>query len=64
MAYSEQTRAEALLTLELNGGNILQTATQLNIGEATLHRWIADAEVSKTEGTVSDVVEVSTTRNS
>jgi transposase-like protein len=60
MAYSEQTRAEALLTLELNGGNILQTATQLNIGEATLHRWIADAEVSKTEGTVSDVVEVST----
>lgn len=60
MAYSEQTRAEALLALELNGGNILQTATQLNIGEATLHRWIADAESSKTEGTVSDVVEVST----
>jgi transposase-like protein len=60
MAYSEQTRAEALLALELNNGNILQTATQLGIGEATLHRWVADAEVSKTEGTVSDVVEVST----
>jgi transposase-like protein len=61
MAYSEQTRAEALLALELNNGNILQTATQLNIGEATLHRWVADAESSKTEGNVSDVVEVSTT---
>ena len=61
MAYSEQTRAEALLALELNNGNILQTATQLNIGEATLHRWLADAESSKTEGNVSDVVEVSTT---
>ena len=50
MAYSEQTRAEALLALELNNGNILQTATQLGIGEATLHRWLADAESSKTEG--------------
>jgi len=61
MAYSEQTRAEALLALEINNGNILQTATQLGIGEATLHRWIADAELSKNEGNVSDVVEVSTT---
>jgi transposase-like protein len=61
MAYSEQTRADALLAIELNNGNVLQTATQLGIGEATLHRWVADAESSKTEGNVSDVVEVSTT---
>jgi transposase-like protein len=60
MAYSEQTRAEALLALELNSGNILQTSQQLNIGEATLHRWLDEAKVSKSGGNVSDVVEVST----
>jgi len=42
MAYSEQFRAEALVTLEANGGNILQTATQLGIGEATLRGWYAE----------------------
>jgi transposase-like protein len=46
MAYSEQQRAEALVTLESNGGNILQTATQLGIGEATLHRWVAESSES------------------
>jgi transposase-like protein len=61
MAYSEQTRADALLAIELNNGNVLQTATQLGIGEATLHRWVDEAESSKTGGNVSDVVEVSTT---
>lgn len=61
MAYSEQTRAEALLALEINNGNILQTANQLGIGQATLHRWIDEAELSKSGETVSDMVEVSTT---
>jgi len=42
MAYTEKERAEALVTLEANGGNVLQTASQLGIGEATLHRWIAE----------------------
>jgi transposase-like protein len=42
MAYTEQFRAEALVTLEANGGNILQTATQLGIGEATLRGWVAE----------------------
>lgn len=43
MAYTPQQRAEALVTLESNGGNIAQTANQLNIGEATLHRWIDES---------------------
>lgn len=40
MAYTEQQRADALIALEANRGNIKQTAIQLGIGEATLHRWI------------------------
>jgi len=40
MAYTEQQRADALITLETNRGNIKKTAIQLGIGEATLHRWI------------------------
>ena len=42
MAYTEQFRAEALVTLEANGGNILQTAEQLSIGQATLSKWVAE----------------------
>lgn len=61
MAYSEQTRAEALLALELNGGNVLQTANQLGIPETSLRRWAEDAASAKTGETVSDVVETSTT---
>lgn len=41
MAYSEKDKAEALLALEVNGGNVLQTATQLNIPETTLRHWVA-----------------------
>ena len=41
MAYTESFRAEALVTLEANGGNILQTSIQLGIGEATLRDWVA-----------------------
>lgn len=53
MAYTEQFRAEALVTLEANGGNILQTATQLNIGEATLRGWAA--EIRDIKETSSDL---------
>jgi len=42
MAYTEQFRAEALVTLEANAGNITQTAEQLGIGVATLSRWIEE----------------------
>jgi len=42
MAYTEQFRAEALVTLEANGGNLTQTAEQLNIGVATLSRWVEE----------------------
>ena len=61
MAYSEQTRAEALLAVEINNGNVLQTATQLHIPEATLRRWVEESEFAKNGETVSDVVETSTT---
>jgi transposase-like protein len=61
MAYSEQTRADALLAVELNNGNVLQTATQLGISEPTLRRWVDESQFAKTNETVSDVVEVSTT---
>ena len=42
MAYTEQFRAEALVTLEANGGNILQTSEQLGIDQATLSKWVAE----------------------
>lgn len=41
MAYSEKDRAEALLALEVNEGNVLKTATELNIPETTLRHWVA-----------------------
>jgi transposase-like protein len=61
MAYSEHTRAEALLAIELNNGNVLQTAQQLGMAESTLRKWAEEAELAKTCENVSDVVEVSTT---
>jgi len=60
MAYSEQTRAEALLAVEINNGNVLQTATQLGLAESTLRKWVEEAASAKTCENVSDVVEVST----
>jgi transposase-like protein len=53
MAYTEQFRADALVALEANGGNILQTATQLGIGEATLRSWFA--EIRDIKETSSDL---------
>jgi len=53
MAYTEQQRADALVALEANNGNIKQTAAQLGIGEATLHRWID--ENSDTGAIKSDI---------
>jgi len=42
MAYTEKQRAEALVTLEANEGNIKRTSLQLGIGQATLRAWVAD----------------------
>jgi transposase-like protein len=61
MAYSEQTRAEALLAVEINNGNVLQTANQLGLAESTLRKWVEEAASAKTCENVSDVVETSTT---
>lgn len=61
MAYSEQTRAEALLAIEMNNGNVLQTANQLGMPESTLRKWVEEANLAKTCENVSDVVETSTT---
>ena len=41
MAYSEKDKAEALLALEVNGGNVNKTATELGIPEPTLRSWVA-----------------------
>jgi hypothetical protein len=43
MAYSEKDRAETLVALEANRGNILRTAEQTGIGEATIHRWVDES---------------------
>ena len=48
MAYSEKDRAEALIAYEANEGNILRTATQLGIGEATLRQWVAESREPET----------------
>lgn len=56
MAYSEQTRAEALLTLELNEFNYSKTSEQLNIPSTTLRGWVTESRNPQT-----DLVETSTT---
>lgn len=38
--YSESDQAEALATLEANGGNISQTARELDIPHETLRQWV------------------------
>lgn len=42
MAYTPEFRAQALLTLEANEGNILRTAEQLDVAEATIRTWVAE----------------------
>lgn len=52
MAYSEKDKAEALVALEANQGNVLQTATQLGIPETTLRHWVAKSgEIEPTSHT-------------
>ena len=48
MAYSEQMRAEALLALEVNEGNVNKTATQFDIPETTLRGWLTESREPKT----------------
>lgn len=49
MAYSEHTRAKALIALELNEGNVLKTANQLGLPEATLRNWVAKTYEPETD---------------
>lgn len=42
MAYTPEQRAEALVTLESNGGNVLQTSRQLGIDEKTIRNWVGE----------------------
>lgn len=56
MAYSEQTRAEALLALELNEFNYSKTSEELSIPATTLRGWVTESRNPQT-----DLVETSTT---
>jgi transposase-like protein len=40
MAYTPEQRAQALVVLESNGGNVLQTANQIGIDEKTIRNWV------------------------
>lgn len=54
MAYNSQQRAEALTALELNQGNLTQTAEQLGIGVATLSRWVdEDSEIGSDKSPIA-----------
>ena len=46
MAHSEDRKATALAVLDLNGGNVKQTATQLNLSQRTLRDWKAGDYIS------------------
>ena len=48
MAYSSKQRAEALATLEANGGNIRRTSRELKLGQATLSAWLTESRAVKT----------------
>lgn len=58
MAYSEKDRAEALLALELNEGNVNKTATELGIPEATLRHWVAKSNESEASSLVEATNEI------
>ena len=49
MAYTEQQRADTLIALEANGGNILRTSEQMNVAEATIRAWVAESRDQKTD---------------
>jgi len=42
MAYTEQQRADTLIALEANGGNIKLTSEQLGIPRPTIYTWLSD----------------------
>lgn len=39
MAYSEEFKANALVKLATNGGDLESTAAELGVAKSTLHRW-------------------------
>jgi len=51
MAYSSKQRAEALATLEANGGNLRKTSRELNIGLATISAWRSESRTVKSNRT-------------
>jgi len=53
MAYTPEQRAEALVTLEANGGNMEATAEQLGIPRQTLYRWCNENVTHKSDMAVA-----------
>lgn len=51
MAYSSKQRAEALATLEANGGNLRKTSRELKIGLATISAWRSESRTVKSNRT-------------
>jgi hypothetical protein len=45
-AYSEQDKAQSLLVLDANGGNIKRTARQIGIPVGTLRAWRDNREMN------------------
>lgn len=49
MAYTEQQRADTLVALEANGGNILRTSEQTGVAQATIKTWLTESREQKTD---------------
>ena len=64
MAYTPEFRAQALVTLEANEGNVLRTSEQLGIGEATLRHWVAENNDHKSDLAIATAEILPETRES
>lgn len=59
MAYNSKQRAEALVVLEANGGNLRKTARELHIGGATIAAWRNENRAGKSASEASEAPKVS-----
>jgi len=62
MAYTEQQRADTLIALEANGGNIKLTSEQTGIPRPTIYAWLSDNLTLKSDHAIATAELIPATR--
>jgi len=62
MAYTEQQRADTLIALEANGGNISLTSEQTGIPRPTIYSWLSDNLTLKSDHAIATAELIPATR--